>query len=83
MYRLYLVEEEKMSKEFLSQNVANTQLSLRFSTNTIMKYKEVQVVNVISYVVLWAYAGCRTSRKKIIATTHKPFSESQYMDGSQ
>ena len=33
-----------MSKEFLLQNYANTQLSLRFSTNTIMKYKEVQVV---------------------------------------
>ena len=33
-----------MSKEFLQQNAANTQLSLRFSTNTIMKYKEVQVV---------------------------------------
>ena len=43
-YRLSLVEEEKMSKEFLNQNVANTQLSLRFSTNTIMKYKEVKVV---------------------------------------
>ena len=33
-----------MSKEYLLQNAANTQLSLRFSTNTIMKYKEVQVV---------------------------------------
>ena len=39
-----MVEEERMSKEFLLQNYANTQLSLRFSTNTIMKYKEVQVV---------------------------------------
>ena len=60
-YRLSLVEEERMSKEFLSQNVANTQLSLRFSTNTIMKYKEVQVVKVNSYDVLLAYAGCSTT----------------------
>ena len=55
------MEEEKMSREFLNQNVANTQLSLRFSTNTIMKYKEVQVVKVNSYDVLLAYAGCSTT----------------------
>ena len=39
-----MVEEERMSKEFLAQNYANTQLSLRFSTNTIIAYKEAQVV---------------------------------------
>ena len=33
-----------MSTEFLMKNIANTQVSLRFSTNTVMKYKETQVL---------------------------------------
>ena len=38
------MEEERMSTEFLMKNIANTQVSLRFSTNTVMKYKETQVL---------------------------------------